>query len=99
MNLGNYGLSQVLSVYYADYGAKGFSIIPNPIAGAGTLKFYNPGNASFTFEVYNSSGIFVHFQEIAGDEIELNTTLFEGGVYFFRLYNAKNRFNGRFTVM
>ncbi len=99
MNLGNYGLSQVLSVYYANYGAKGFSIIPNPIAGAGTLKFYNPRNASFNFEVYNSSGVFVHFQEISGDEIELSSTQFEGGGYFFRLYNSKNSFSGRFSVI
>lgn len=99
MNLGNYGLSQVLSVFYSDLGSAGFAVLPNPIQGTGKIKFNNPTNSEFTFEVFSTKGALVYSQEVNGEEIELNSTLLKNGVYFFRIHNNKNNFNGRFSVL
>lgn len=98
MNLGNFGYSEILPINFSDYGNIGYSITPNPIINTGKLKFNNPGNAKFNFEVYDSMGIFAYSQEVESDEVELSSVIFNAGVYFFRLYNNIDSFSGRFVV-
>lgn len=100
MNLGNYGYSEVKSVFLFNYSNAGYSITPNPITDGGKLRFSNTENTSCFFEVYDVKGNMIYFlNDITGDEIELGSANLNSGVYFFRLYNAKNSFNGRFSVL
>lgn len=100
MNLGNYGYSEVKSVFLFDYSNAGYSIAPNPITDGGKLRFSNTENSTFFFEVYDTKGNMIYFQnDISGNEIELGSANLNSGVYFFRLYNTKNSFNGRFSVI
>lgn len=100
MNLGNYGYSEVKSVFLFDYSSAGYSITPNPITSEGKLRFINTENATFFFEVYDTKGNMIYFlNDISGNEIELGSANLNTGIYFFRLYNAKNSYNGRFSAI
>lgn len=99
MNLGFFGHSEILPIHFSDYGIMGFSIQPNPIDGTGRIKFSNLEGASYNFEVFNSRGVLVEFQEIFNEEIEIKVSKFNSGIYFFRLYSNQYSFRGRFSVL
>ncbi|MFN5183353.1 MAG: hypothetical protein ACK5D5_10070 [Bacteroidota bacterium] len=78
-----------------------YIMIPNPInAFGGVLTFKNPDNDLWVLDICNANcTVRYMFPNIYNPNVELPGSLFENGIYFFRLYSASgNLIKGKFIV-
>ena len=95
--------SAVSSIIVYDFGEDNgaYIMIPNPVtAGGGVLTFKNPDNELWILDICNANcTVRYTFSNIYNPYVELPGSLFENGVYFFRLYSANgNLIKGKFIV-
>jgi hypothetical protein len=79
-----------------------YIMIPNPVtAFGGVLTFKNPNNDLWVLEICNANCTSRYiYPNIYNPYVELPGSLFENGVYFFRLYNANGELiKGKFIVV
>ena len=76
-------------------------VYPNPFSEFGIIEFNNPDKSSYSFEIFNSSGIKI-FEEkgVTTNSIRITGEKFQTGLYFFRIKTKDGKFTkGRFTVI
>ncbi|MFN6040005.1 MAG: hypothetical protein ACK452_16165 [Bacteroidota bacterium] len=96
--------SPVSPIIVYDFGADNGSyiMIPHPITAAGgVLTFKNPNNDLWVLDIANANCTVRYiYQNIYNPFVELPGSLFENGIYFFRLYNANGEIiKGKFIVV
>ena len=70
-----------------EFDADSFTLYPNPVNDMLTIEGENLGNVS----VYNALGQVI-FEIFATDELKINTSNFESGLYFMKIGNKSQRF-------
>lgn len=71
MELGTYGVSGVIPVYMIMYGDNGITVTTDE-SGNHEAYYYNPGNVSFTMELFDVTGKVAYVQNnIYGDHVEI----------------------------
>jgi hypothetical protein len=88
-SFGEYELRIVLysSVGVNEFGANNFSLYPNPVKENLMISGQNLGNIS----IFNALGMVI-FDSFATDELIINTSDFENGVYFVKVGEKIQKF-------
>jgi len=77
------------------------SVFPNPSSQSLTIEFDNQNSSTFQLTIFNNIGICIHQdQKITSNQISLNIYNYPPGLYFYKLYNERDRLKatGRFII-
>lgn len=100
LELGNFGLSQRVSIILVDLGLQGYQVRPNPLSTAGQIFFENSEKAEHTLRVYNQKGLELQTQTTEEDFFKLNILQLKSGIYYFTIApkNKAIKATGKFLV-
>jgi hypothetical protein len=99
VELGGYGLSEIVSILVIDTRVDGFQIRPNPASSRTTIFFENKTSDLISLQIY--SGQQLKYEEFTrSNYFELLVSEWESGVYFFRIAGSQtNKFiSGKIMV-
>jgi hypothetical protein len=91
LELGGAGNSEVLGIEIIDVKSIGFQIRPHPVTANSKLFFSNPKSKSHILIMYSITGKEVMQTETAESYFNLTSSLFQSGLYFFRIYSESNQ--------
>jgi hypothetical protein len=94
------------TTFFTSIEEKGESVIqvivyPNPATNSLTIVFENQDFRTKRLSIYDNLGrLATSFKDINGDQIEVDVSQYEPGIYFYRLLSEDNRFGytGKFIV-
>lgn len=85
LELGAYGISQIVSVFTPDFSNDDYVIIPHPLIDRGTLRFHNEDASLRQLQVLNMQGQLIYTAASAENYFDLDTHNWAPGVYVFRI--------------
>ncbi|MBA3899291.1 MAG: T9SS type A sorting domain-containing protein [Bacteroidetes bacterium] len=96
MDMGNYGMSETLSVDFVDTSEKGYVIYPMPIDENSKIRFQQAYN-DFSISILSFSGKIIYTEEgISGSVFNLGKLNLQQGTYHFVLSNGNLSYTGTF---
>jgi len=100
LELGGYGLSDVLKKEIIDVQTQGYQLRPNPIAGVSKLYFENKKNRQHSIVIYNITGRVVNTLQTNIDHVNINGSSYRSGIYFFTINDESGHpiSSGKFVV-
>ena len=99
LDLGNYGYSEVLEVYFKRLNAQGFVMSSNPCSSPCILYFENPLNKELQVQLFSHSGALLLNETIRGSTFDFNGHALATGLYRYLLTgNGELKSAGSFFV-
>jgi hypothetical protein len=71
-------------------------VYPNPASNM--VRLHYPGIQSFHLSVYNVFGALI-LQGVYMDDVALDVSVLQSGIYFFRMESTDKHFEGKFEVL
>lgn len=100
LDLGNFGYSEIIKIYFAKLNPAGLAFYPNPCIQNCSLYFENPTNSELEFFIYDYSGKLIVQEKIRGTVFEIDRKNLSRGVYYYHLIHKDEiKISGRFVVL
>lgn len=87
LELGGYGLSEVLKKEVIDVQTNGYQIRPHPVSGTSKLYFNNPKYQPHVVTIYTLTGQTVTTLTTQVNFLEINASGHPAGIYLFTIQN------------
>lgn len=100
LELGNEGLSQIISIQLSGLGTDAYQIRPHPVTDVSVLKFKNEKRKTHTLKIYGIDGKTFSESSTDLDNFTLYRHEFASGTYLFVVLDAEGRvsFTGKIMV-
>ena len=100
LELGNNGLSEIISVEIIDLNNNGYQIRPSPVIDKAKIYFNNDTKIKYQLSIYNLNSILIFAASTQDSFFEINTENFHSGIYLFTIATEGNlpKVVGKFMV-
>jgi CubicO group peptidase (beta-lactamase class C family) len=75
-----------------------FNMYPNPTSENVFITLNNPELKNSTIKLFDMIGQIVYSSEVVGDNIQINTSALENGIYCVQISNAGKRYNKKLII-
>ncbi len=90
LDLGNYGYSPVLPVFFKKLNAHGFALSANPCAGDCTMYFENAQNKALTVRIFDTNGHLQVSETVHGRSYSLKPAFPARGLYHYMVLSGND---------
>jgi hypothetical protein len=102
LELGAFGLSQIIAIDVPDVSDRGYQIRPHPVHGPAQLFFDKQENVSYQLIIYTQHGVEAHRDATFDSYFIMDNISLPGGIYFFSISPAPHtriEIRGRMVVV